>query len=90
MLQEYNQRMDELMERARVEDIQRREAEEARKLEQRVKDREVIVSQIKAREQRKIIEEEAREQEGLVSSDGRAMPDTCIDAGHSSASLSSR
>ena len=60
--------MDALMELDRVKDIERREAEELRKLKQRVADREVIVSQIREREHQKIIEEEAREQEGLVSS----------------------
>ena len=55
------------MELERVKDIERREAEELRKLKQRIVDREVIVSQIRAREHQKIIEEEAREQEGLVS-----------------------
>ena len=62
----YNDKMDALMELDRVTDIKRREAEEARKLAQRIKDRGVIISQIKAREHKKIIEEEAREQEGQV------------------------
>jgi len=60
--------MDKLMEEARLKDIKRREEEERRKLEQRVRDREVIMSQIKEAEKRKIVAEEAREQENQVGS----------------------
>jgi len=67
-LQSYNDRMDKLMEEARLKDIKRREEEERRKLEQRVRDREVIMSQIKEAEKRKIVAEEAREQENQVGS----------------------
>lgn len=63
--------MDELMELERVRDVARREAEEERKRGQRVRDREVIMVQIKEAEQRKVIEEEAREQEGLVRTSTR-------------------
>lgn len=58
--------MDRLMEEARVRDIKRREEEEKRKLRQRVRDREVIMSQIRSREHQKLVDEEAREQEGQV------------------------
>lgn len=54
------------MEAERIKDIKRREAEEAKKMAQRLHDREVIAAQMTFREHQKLIEEEAREQEGHV------------------------
>ncbi|CAM9833404.1 unnamed protein product [Heterosigma akashiwo] len=60
---EYERRMEMLMELNRLKDLQRQEAEEAAKAAKRVEDRRVIEEQIAAREKRKLLAEEAREQE---------------------------
>lgn len=61
--QEYNRRMDIVMEIDRLKDIQRREAEDAYKRVKRVEDRKVINQQIAERERARLIQLELKEQE---------------------------
>jgi len=63
---EYESRMDTLMEIDRVADIQRREAEESVKKQNRYDDLKVLTSQIQMRERARLIEAEAREQESVA------------------------
>lgn len=60
----YESRMDELMETARGVSTHRHEEEEQGRLRQQQETREVLAMQIKARERQRLLEEEAREQEG--------------------------
>lgn len=64
--EEYNRRMDTLMEIDRIQDIQRREAEERAKKAKRISDRSVINEQIAERERQKMIAAEMREQENMA------------------------
>lgn len=59
----YNARMDMVMEIDRLKDLAERERIEKERRTRRVQDREVITSQIKAREKQRMLQEEARERE---------------------------
>ena len=61
--EEYERRMDTVMEIDRLRDIQRREAEEDEKRKKRFDDRKVITEQIQERQRMRLIAAEAREQE---------------------------
>ena len=61
--EEYERRMDTIMEIDRLRDIERRENEEAEKRKKRFDDRKVITEQIQERERMRLIAAEAREQE---------------------------
>jgi len=61
--QEYEKRMDMLMEIDRLRDLQRRETEDQERLRKRIDDRSVIIDQIRMREKAKLLNEESREQE---------------------------
>jgi hypothetical protein len=63
---EIDRRLDILMEIDRLKDLDRRESEEREKITKRAKDREVITEQIKVREKMRLLELEAREQEGVA------------------------
>jgi hypothetical protein len=60
---EYDRRMDTIMEIDRLRDIERRETEEAEKRRKRIDDRKVITEQIQERERMRLIAAEARDQE---------------------------
>jgi hypothetical protein len=60
---EYDRRMDTIMEIDRLRDIERRESEEAFKRKKRIDDRKVITEQIQEREHMRLIAAEARDQE---------------------------
>lgn len=62
---EYNRRMDTMMEIDRLADLKRRETEEAGKARKRKEDRKVITEQIQIRERQRMLEAEAKEQEGI-------------------------
>ena len=59
----YDERMDRLMEIDRLQDLQRREAVEAKKHRQRLQDREVLMQQIDERKLQRMREQEAKLQE---------------------------
>jgi len=61
--EEYDRRMDTIMEIDRLRDIERRESEETEKRKKRVDDRKVITEQIEERNRMRLIAAEAREQE---------------------------
>ena len=61
---EYDRRMDIIMEIDRLKDIQRRETDEEDKRKKRYEDRKVINIQIAERQRQRILEAEAKEQEG--------------------------
>lgn len=61
--QEYNKRMDLLMELDRLKDLQRREEEDKAKIARRLRDREVIMSQMEEAQRRRALQQEAVEQE---------------------------
>lgn len=62
---EYERRMDMVMELDRLKDLQRRSDEENMKRQKRVDDRKVIVEQMESRQRMKLLAAEAREQENL-------------------------
>lgn len=64
--EEYNARMNIVMEVDRMKDIQRREEEEAFKRMKRVQDRKVISEQIESRRGMKVLAAEARENENAA------------------------
>eukprot|EP00607_Mallomonas_marina_P006858 CAMPEP_0182427666 /NCGR_PEP_ID=MMETSP1167-20130531/18959_1 /TAXON_ID=2988 /ORGANISM="Mallomonas Sp, Strain CCMP3275" /LENGTH=495 /DNA_ID=CAMNT_0024610065 /DNA_START=74 /DNA_END=1561 /DNA_ORIENTATION=+ len=63
--EEYEKRMDLVMELDRLKDLARREEEENKKRGKRVEAKKVIVDQIDERHRTKLLEAEAREQENL-------------------------
>jgi len=64
--QEFDRRMDILIEIDRIKDIQRREEEEKQKRSKRIEDRKVINDQIAQRQRLRLLEVEAREQENSM------------------------
>lgn len=64
--QEYEKRMELLMEIKRLEDLKRRDAIETERRAKRIEDRQVIVEQIERRNKQKLMEEEQREQENAA------------------------
>lgn len=64
--EEYERRMDTIMEIDRLRDIERRENEESEKRRKRHDDRKVITEQIQERERMRLIAAEAREQENMA------------------------
>lgn len=64
--EEYNQRMDILMEIDRIKDIERRDEEEQQKRKKRIEDRKVITEQMQQREKAKVLEAERVEQENVM------------------------
>ena len=64
--EEYERRMDILMEVDRLKEIQRREQEEQEKIFKRVSDRQTITDQIRDRERQKLMMLEAKEQENIA------------------------
>lgn len=64
--EEYEKRMDLVMEIDRLRDLQLREEDERRKKEKRINDRKVIVEQMEFREKMKILQAEQREQENAA------------------------
>lgn len=64
--EEYERRMDTIMEIDRLRDIERREREESEKQNKRIEDRKVINDQIAERQRMRLIAAEAREQENLA------------------------
>jgi Trichohyalin-plectin-homology domain len=61
--EEYERRMDTIMEIDRLRDIERREREESEKRSKRFEDRKVITEQIEERQRMRLIAAEAREQD---------------------------
>ena len=66
MQREYDMKMDTIMEIDRVNDLRRREEEEATKSRSRREDGKVLIEQIAARERARVLQQEAKEQESLV------------------------
>ena len=64
--EEYERRMDILMELDRVKEIQAREAAEYAKVNKRMQDRQTITDQIRERERQKLFTLEAKEQENMA------------------------
>lgn len=61
--EEYNRRMDMVMEIDRLKELQRREAEDIEKRAKRIADRKIITDQMEQRQRIKVLAAEAREQE---------------------------
>ena len=64
--EEYEKRMDMVMELDRLKDLQRRSEEENLKRFKRIEDRKVITEQMENRQRTKLLAAEAREQENLM------------------------
>lgn len=64
--QEFDRRMDILIEIDRIKDIQRREEEEKEKRAKRVEDRQVLNEQIAQRQRLRLLQVEARDQENVA------------------------
>lgn len=64
--EEYNRRMDMLMELDRVKDLKAREEIESYKAHKRVEDRKVITEQMQEKSHARLLQQEAKEQENLA------------------------